>query len=98
MRLEAAYDRGRRAMEEVIATATDAALHEWRKRTKDLRYAMELLQCASPAVGKSLVKRADELTDLLGNDHDLAVLWTMARHEFEKHASPELSVAIQGDR
>jgi CHAD domain-containing protein len=57
---------------------SDAALHDWRKRVKDLRYASEVLQRASVGVkAKRLCRtaaRADELGELLGEDHDLALL------------------------
>jgi len=44
------------------------AMHQWRKRVKDLRYAAEALG------QRSLARRADELGEALGEDHDLAVL------------------------
>jgi CHAD domain-containing protein len=68
------------------------ALHEWRKRVKDLRYAAEMLDRREPAAGGSgarrkrggkparttpvgkLARRADELAEVLGEEHDLAVL------------------------
>ena len=50
-------------------------LHEWRKRVKDLRYAAEML-----GVNK-LAKGADELGEVLGEEHDLAVLGERVRSE-----------------
>jgi hypothetical protein len=72
------------------------AVHEWRKRVKDLRYAVEMLDRRDPdakAHGskkkhrrkaartpaeverlRRLARRADELGELLGEEHDLAVL------------------------
>jgi len=44
------------------------AAHAWRKRVKDLRYAAEILG------ERSLARRADRLAELLGEEHDLAVL------------------------
>jgi CHAD domain-containing protein len=44
------------------------ATHEWRKRVKDLRYAAEILD------QRPLARRADELAELLGEEHDLVVL------------------------
>jgi CHAD domain-containing protein len=44
------------------------ALHEWRKRVKDLRYAAEILNL------RPLAHRADTLGELLGEEHDLALL------------------------
>jgi CHAD domain-containing protein len=50
-------------------------LHEWRKRVKDLRYVAEMLGAHKVA------KRADELGELLGEEHDLAVLAQRVRRE-----------------
>jgi CHAD domain-containing protein len=50
------------------------SLHELRKRAKDLWYAAQLLQAARPKRAKTIVDRAHELSDLLGSDHDLAIL------------------------
>ena len=44
------------------------AMHAWRKRVKDLRYAAEILG------QRSLARRADRLAELLGEEHDLVVL------------------------
>ncbi len=44
------------------------ALHEWRKRVKDLRYATEMLGL------RALARRADKLGEHLGEEHDLALL------------------------
>ena len=48
------------------------AMHQWRKRVKDLRYAAEMLDRGDPL--RRLARRADRLGELLGDDHDLAML------------------------
>jgi len=77
------YRKGRRAME--AATNGDApdddALHEWRKRTKDLRYQIELLARAWPETMGPLAESFHHLTDLLGQDHDLVVLQEIVEKE-----------------
>jgi CHAD domain-containing protein len=51
------------------------AMHQWRKSVKDLRYAGEILQRQNaPKRMRPLIRRADSLGELLGQDHDLAVL------------------------
>ncbi len=64
------------------------ALHEWRKRVKDLRYAAEILDTRDESGrGKpgrrrrprseeihELAARADRLGEMLGEEHDLAML------------------------
>ena len=54
-------------------------LHEWRKRTKDLRYALELLEPLWPDVMEAFAAEVDDLADLLGEDHDLALLEAFVR-------------------
>jgi CHAD domain-containing protein len=52
------------------------AMHRWRKRVKDLRYAAEMLDRDSREARtplRELARRADELGELLGEEHDLAV-------------------------
>jgi CHAD domain-containing protein len=55
-------------------TPADEHLHEWRKRTKDLRNQLELLESLWPIQMRSPAAVARKVTDLLGDDHDLAVL------------------------
>jgi hypothetical protein len=91
------------------------AMHEWRKRVKDLRYAAEMLQWregggeAAKGKGKNrrkakrkrgadakalrrLARRADELGELLGDDHDLAMLAQMLRDAPGKRGSDGVRV------
>ena len=50
-------------------------VHEWRKRAKDLWYQLRIV-AATPgrSCSGATVEQAHELTDLLGDHHDLAVL------------------------
>lgn len=67
------YKRARRAAERARKGRDDETLHEWRKRVKYHWYHMRLLRDAWKPVLKARVDAADELADLLGHDHDLAV-------------------------
>jgi CHAD domain-containing protein len=49
-------------------------LHDWRKRVKDLWYQHRLLRDAWPVVLTAFSDAADALGELLGDEHDLAVL------------------------
>jgi CHAD domain-containing protein len=69
-----AYARGRAALAEVERERSVEALHEWRKRVKDLWYHQRLLRNAWNAPLKALAQESHRLADLLGDDHDLAVL------------------------
>ena len=72
--LQRIYRRGRRRMRAAAAEPTTENLHEWRKRVKDLWYAAQMLRPAGPKRMKKLARRAHDLSDLLGDDHDLAIL------------------------
>jgi CHAD domain-containing protein len=68
------YRRSRAAWRDAGRTPTVANLHEWRKRAKDLRYTLDLLEPLWPPVLHALADEADALGDRLGEDHDLALL------------------------
>ncbi len=72
--LDRSYRRGRGALERAQAGPSVENLHEWRKRTKDLWYHLRLLTPTSPGIMGGQAKDAHRLGDLLGDDHDLAVL------------------------
>jgi CHAD domain-containing protein len=72
--LDRSYRRGRAGLERAAADPTVEHLHEWRKRTKDLWYHLRLLTSTAPGIVGGQAKDAHRLGDLLGDDHDLAVL------------------------
>jgi len=76
------YRQGRRRYRDVARGRGDRmiAMHEWRKRVKDLRYAAEMLGRVDPdgtrrsgGRVRTLARSADELGELLGEEHDLAI-------------------------
>jgi CHAD domain-containing protein len=72
--LTRAYARGRKAFAVARATPTPELLHDWRKRAKDLWYHQRLLKPVWPPVLGAQADEAHALTELLGDDHDLAAL------------------------
>ena len=68
------YRQGKKSQAEAYASSADDAFHEWRKRAKDLRYHVELLEPVWPEALKDVEKALHDLTDLLGDDHDLVDL------------------------
>lgn len=67
------YKRARQAMAAVEAGPSAEAFHEWRKRVKYHWYHTRLLTPVWPGPMKAHEKAADQLGDLLGDHHDLAV-------------------------
>jgi CHAD domain-containing protein len=72
--LTRAYRLGRRAMRRTAADPSAENVHEWRKRAKDLRYQLRLLCNAWPGLLEATEEQSHELSDLLGEHHDLAIL------------------------
>ena len=68
------YGRGRRAFAVGSEKPTVEHLHEWRKQVKYLRHQLELLRPVKASVLEPLAKKAEDLGDILGDDHDLAML------------------------
>ncbi|MDB6087830.1 MAG: hypothetical protein JWN85_614 [Gammaproteobacteria bacterium] len=79
--LSRAHRKGRTALDAAVRDNSDAALHEARKRAKDLLYATEFIVRAQPDSIQPIINDAHRLTDLLGDDHDLAVLQGVIDHE-----------------
>lgn len=77
--IERVYGRGLRAMVQARTQPTDENLHEWRKRAKYLWYHVRVLTPTWPAVLSGLSESLHRLSDLLGDDHDLAVFSEMLR-------------------
>jgi CHAD domain-containing protein len=73
------YGRGRKRFAEGLEKPSDEQLHEWRKRIKYTWYHVRLLRDAAPSVLEPLAKRFHDLSDVLGDDHDLAVLTAQLR-------------------
>jgi CHAD domain-containing protein len=90
------YRRGRRAYRTARRDPNSENLHELRKRAKDLWYAAQILRPASPKRMKRLARQAHQLSDLIGEEHDLALLLERARERRDRF-DDEASVAILAD-
>ena len=69
-----AYARGAAALPRTGSAPTVEELHDWRKRVKDLWYHTRLLKPIWPGVLEATAEEAHQLSELLGDDHDLAML------------------------
>jgi hypothetical protein len=66
--LERIYRQGRQRRRRARRERDGMAMHQWRKRVKDLRYVAEALEC------KQVARRADRLGETIGEEHDLLLL------------------------
>jgi CHAD domain-containing protein len=72
--LHRTYRRGRKRLRAVEEAATVTNLHELRKRVKDLWYQLRLIRDTDRDLLEPLADHAHDLSDHLGDDHDLALL------------------------
>ena len=72
--LERSYGHGRRALRDAYSEPSDEAFHELRKGAQRHWRHMKLLAQAWPEFCEARVATARELSQILGDDHDLAVL------------------------
>ena len=68
------YGAGRRALAHAATDPSVERLHEWRKQAKYLWHQLQFLERALVSQESDLADRVHELTRLLGEAHDLAVL------------------------
>jgi CHAD domain-containing protein len=94
--LERTYRRSRNRRRDAYAEGTTEAFHEWRKRVKYHRYQVRLLQDAWPAELKARRQELHALGELLGDDHDLAVLRARLHAEPEEYGGTDLVAAFTG--
>lgn len=93
--LKRVYCSGRGAYVAARQEPTVANLHEWRKQAKYFRYQLETIRSIWPLVLDDLSAKAKRLGDLLGDDHDLAML----REELkDAHRFPARDVVAELDR
>jgi CHAD domain-containing protein len=81
--LRRTYRRGRQNWRAAVKEPSDENLHEWRKRAKDLWYHCSILEETWKPVMTALADEAHELSDRLGDDHDLAVLLDFGAESLE---------------
>lgn len=96
--LRLTYRRARRAYADAVRKPTVEKRHEWRKQAKYLRYQLEILRPLAPETLDDLVIQAEKLGELLGNDHDLAVLQQTLRSNSGHCDHAELFAAIDRRR
>jgi CHAD domain-containing protein len=72
--LEASYRRGRRTFRGAYAEGSDDSFHEWRKWVQQHWRHMMLLSNAWPEYFAARITESRGLSQILGDDHDLALL------------------------
>jgi CHAD domain-containing protein len=81
--LQSAYGKGRSAFTEAYREPADARFHEARKRVKYLWYQMRVLHNVWPEAMRAYRGALHNLSELLGDDHDLILLREILRERPE---------------
>jgi CHAD domain-containing protein len=94
------YADGRQAMKLAKGGTHEEVFHEWRKQVKHLWHQLEIVEPVWPEVIKALADECHALADLLGQEHDLAVLRDVLKTESPSSVGAGSSVdeAIQTSR
>ena len=95
------YRRGRRAYRKAREEPSSENLHELRKRVKDLWYAAQIVRPAARKRMKRTARNAHRLSDLIGEEHDLALLAERAaqrRDRFTDAVADDLAERIERRR
>jgi CHAD domain-containing protein len=88
--LRRTYRDGRRAHQHALESGVPEAFHDWRKRVKDHWYHVQILRNVWPAFTRPYRNEMEQLSDALGNRHDLDVL----RDLLPQHFSSEFDVRV----
>jgi CHAD domain-containing protein len=98
--LRKSYRRGRDRMADAYADPSTEAFHEWRKRVKYHRYHCYLLRPVWETPMKARRDQLKELSDLTGDEHDLAVFVETMHEEdlFDPETREALATTIEGRR
>lgn len=96
--LAEAYTQGRSDMKKARSTGDGERYHDWRKRVKDLGYMATMLRPLWPAQMKALSKELGRLGDLLGEEHDAAILEAFLRAGELDAVAPADQIATAAER
>jgi CHAD domain-containing protein len=80
------YRGGRRAYRTARQEPSTENLHDLRKRAKYLWYAAQIVRAAAPKKMKRIARQAHELSNLIGENHDLALLAQRADERRDRFA------------
>ncbi|MEI9900958.1 MAG: CHAD domain-containing protein [Hyphomicrobium sp.] len=93
--LEDSYREARRALHHAYDEPSDEAFHGWRKGAQRHWRQMTLLSRAWPGYLDVRASEARELSQILGDDHDLAILVAFAHSDAAVALSGEVAAVIE---
>ncbi|HEX2492804.1 MAG TPA: CHAD domain-containing protein [Steroidobacter sp.] len=92
--LKQAYKKAHKALALANREPSNEHLHEWRKQVKYHFQQLEFVQPLKPKLIGATIKQAHQLSDRLGEDHDLALLHEkIALHATEAQSSSDTAAS-----
>lgn len=92
--LRASYRGGRRAFANAFETGSDEAFHDWRKSLQHHWRHMQLLAPCWPSELSARAELARNLSQILGEDHDISLIVQLVSAPTMVFASPEDTAAF----
>lgn len=92
------YRKGRKALSRAREASNDEAFHEARKQSKYLVLALETLEGANIHLPGTAIKRGKSIEDVLGLDHDLALIHSRLMKLLPVSTTMTLSQQVQRKR
>ena len=79
------YKRGRAALKKARQNPSPEVLHEWRKQAKILGHGLSLIERLGPKKAGAMIQHTGQLSQALGDDHDLFLVLQALRQEDAAH-------------
>jgi CHAD domain-containing protein len=96
--LRKVYRRGRRRVPRQTGHAPSDALHAWRRHAKRWWHVLEVFEVVAPKRLAGAIADAKKLADLLGDEHDFALLAVRIRGQHGKLAASDAAILERIDR
>ncbi len=89
------YRRGRKAARQAYRTGATEDFHEWRKQVKYHTPHLKLLRPLWPRVNEAWRRAGKDLADILGDDHDLAMLDALLESEGQRLTDDKIRMRLR---
>lgn len=90
--LRESYRQGQRSLAEARRETSPENLHQWRKHVQDLWHQLRLLGPIHPADVRAAAEQMKTLSQNLGDDHDLVMLWQFVHRRCARWHAGELEL------
>lgn len=90
--LRESYSQGRNSLATALKETSPEHLHQWRKHVQDLWHQLRLLCPIRPEDLREMTDQAKTLSQYLGDDHDLVMLWQFLSCRYARTHAVEMKL------